>query len=479
MISFDNINKPNWISRFFRWFIYKSLYRYGIPVHNYIFYRRFYVFHSERIPKGEPTLVICNHQNGFFDALGIYFTFKKDARYPVFTARADLFKKEIVAKFFRFLHIMPAFRSEDVGIENVAGNNEIFDKLAEILAEDNGVICIFPEAEDEYFHHLRSFKKGFARIAFAAAEKTNFKKAIQILPMSNHYSNYFGARNKLIMTIGEPFIFEDLYDIYKQHPQRALKMLTDRAREKVSAIMLDIKDINLYEEYDIIRRAYSKEYVKKQGLSACYFPNIFEAEKKIVATLDKFRSDQNEKFNTLMMQAKEYSRILDKLHLSESILGQKWNLGAFLLRCLTAILLVPFIIYGFIVNFIPYNAGVLVPKRIKNKISPPVFHVFFGVLFSFPLWYLILFTLFWHFTGIWWAALLYLVSLPVCLVIYIHSKIFVKKQYNFLRSFRFGFRKNIFYLRAIELRKEIIGTVEKLMNQNSVKEKNVNDNGEK
>jgi len=437
---------------------------YGFPVHNYVYYRRFYVFHSERIPKGEPTVVICNHQNGFFDPWGIIYAFKKEGlRYPFFIARADVFKKEIAAKFLRFLRIMPAFRADDVGKDGLRGNYEIFDKSAEILAGDNGVVCIFPEGGHEYIHHLRTFKKGFARIAFAAAEKANFEKTIYILPTSNHYSNYFSSGNKLIITIGESFTFEDLYDIYKQHPQRAQKILTDRARKKVSDIMLDIKDKNCYEEYDMIRRIYSKEYVKKQGLSASYFPNIFEAEKKIVATLDQFRNDHNEEFNMLLTQVKEYSCILDKLHLSDCSFGQKWNLGAFLLRCLTAILLVPFIIYGFIVNFIPYYAGTLVTKRIKDKMLHPSFNILIWALLSFPLWYIILFTIFWCFTGIWWAALLYLVSLPVSLVIYIHSTIFVKKQYNLLRSFCFGFRKNCFYLRAIELRKEIIGSVEKLM----------------
>ena len=464
MISFDNINKPDWKCRFLRWFFWNTVvYKYGIPVHNHIYYHRFYVLHSGRIPKGEPAVVICNHQNGTFDALGILYALRKDGRHPFFSARADVFKKEFVAKILLLLRIMPAFRVKDVGKENLGGNYEVFDKSAEILAEDNGLICIFPEAEDEYFHHLRTFKKGFARIAFAAAKKTNFEKAIYILPVSNHYSNFFGMRNNLIISFGEPFTFEDLYDIYKQHPQRALKMLAERSREKVSAIMLDIKDINLYEEYDMIRRAYSKDYVKKQGLSTAYFPNVFEADKKIVATLDQFRKDCNEKFNALMAQAKEYNSMLHKLRLHDLFFEQKLGSVPLLLRCLAAILLVPFVVYGFIMNFIPYHSCTPVLKQIKSEISHASFHFFWGALLSFPLWYLILFTLFWSLTGIWWAALLYLVSLPVSLVVYVHSKIFIKKQYNYLRCFCFRCRGNPFYLRAIELRKEIMGTVEKLM----------------
>ena len=454
MISFDNINKPN--------IKYTLLYKYVNFVHNYIFYRHYYVLHKERIPKGKPVVAISDHQNGLSDALGILFAFKKDGRYPVFIARADIFKKEIAAKLLRFLRIMPAFRAVDVGTEGLDGNDAIFNKSAEILTE-NGVVCLFPEAGHEDCHHLGTFKKGFARIAFNAAEMTDFKEPIYIQPMSNHYSDYFTIRTKLIITFGEPFTFEDLYDIYKEHPQRAQKILADRARVKVEELMLDIKDKELYEEYDIIRTIYDREYLAKQGKSSHYFPNMLEADKKIVASLDELREKDHKEFHTLMNQAKEYNRLLDKLHLRDWVFRQKLSFGSFLFRCLLAILVIPFVVYGFIVNFIPYNLSTLITRRIKDQMLHSSFHFVIGTLFAFPLWYLILFITVWIATGTWWIALIYLVSLPLSLVIYFHSKIMVKKQYNRLRRFRFWFRGNRFYLRAIELREEIIKTMNKLL----------------
>lgn len=454
MISFDNINKPN--------FKYTLLYKYVNPVHNYIFYRKFYVLNQERIPKGKPVVAICNHQNGLSDALGILFAFKKDGRYPVFIARADIFKKEIAAKLLRFLRIMPAFRAVDVGTEGLDGNDAIFNKSAEILTE-NGVVCLFPEAGHEDCHHLGTFKKGFARIAFNAAEMTDFKEPIYVQPMSNHYSDYFAIRPKLIITFGEPFTFEDLYDLYKEHPQRAQKMLADRAREKVDALMLDIIDKELYEEYDTIRTIYDRELVAKEGKKASYFPNLLEADKKIVASLDNLRNEDEKKFHTLMNQAKEYSRLLEKLNLRDWIFRQKLSFGGFLFRCLLAILVIPFVVYGFVVNFIPYNLSTLITRRIKDQMLHSSFHFVIGTLFAFPLWYLILFITVWATTGIWWIALIYLASLPLSLIIYFHSKIMVKKQYNRIRRFRFWFRGNRFYLRAIELREEIIKTMSKIV----------------
>ncbi|GHT31237.1 hypothetical protein FACS189434_00620 [Bacteroidia bacterium] len=455
MISFENINKPNWK--------YTLLYKYVNPVHNYVFYRHYYVLHAERIPKGEAVVAISNHQNGLSDALGILFAFKKDGRYPVFIARADIFKKEIAAKALRYLRIMPAFRAVDVGKEGLEDNDEIFNKSAQILAEDKGVVGLFPEAGHENCHHLGTFKKGFARIAFSAAERTNFEQKINILPMSNHYSNYFGARNKLVITIGEPFTFEDLYDTYKEHPQRAQKMLADRAREKVKAMMLDIEDKDLYEEYDLIRRAYDKELLKKEGKSLGYFPNFLEADRKIVSALDNLRATEPAKFDKLMSQTKEYNNTLMRLHLRDWIFAQKLSWGGFLFRFLQAILLIPFMLYGLLVNFVPFHTSTLVTRRIKDEMLHSSFHFVIGALFAFPLWYIISFVAAWCITGVWWIALFYLISLPVSLVAYFHSKIIVKKQYNRLRRFRFWFRGNRYYLQAIELRKEIVRTVGKIV----------------
>ena len=146
MISFENINKPDWK--------YELLHHYVNIVHNYVFYHHYYVLHKERLLKDQPLVVICNHQNGLSDALGILFALRGDSRRPVFIARADIFKREIAAKLLRFLKIMPAFRVQDTGVENLGENEAIFNKSARILLE-NGIVGLFPEAGQVYSEHLQ------------------------------------------------------------------------------------------------------------------------------------------------------------------------------------------------------------------------------------------------------------------------------------------------------------------------------------
>ena len=446
MIDFSNVDKPK--------LGYEVLYRYVRIVHNYIFYRKYHVLHADRIPKDKPIVAICNHQNGLSDALGIIFALHKDGRRPVFIARADIFKKEFIAKLLRYIRIMPAFRSQDNTTEGVGANAAIFNKSGQIV-NNNGIVALFPEAGHQDDHHLGTFKKGFARIAFQAAEQSNFEKAIYIQPISNHYDNYYGMLRKLIITFGEPFEFSDLYELYKEHPQRAQKLLTDRARVKVRELMLDINNPEYYEEYDNIRNLYNEEYAKHCNKKPNHFPNLLESDKVIVEALNSLQTEEPEKFQKLMKQSMQYGRCLEKMHLRDWIMRKKLSTLGFFLRSLLTIFLAPFIVLGWVLNFIPYNASSLITRRIKDPMLHSSFHFGMGTLISFPLWYFIVFGIVWISTGIWWVALATLAFLPISLLIFAYGKILWKKLYNRVRRYRLWYHGNPIYKQASELRKEI------------------------
>ncbi|MDR1345098.1 MAG: 1-acyl-sn-glycerol-3-phosphate acyltransferase [Bacteroidales bacterium] len=456
MIDFERVDKPN--------FKYSVLHPYINFFHEYIFYSKYYVLNRERIPRKKPVVVISNHQNGLSDALGILFAFRKDGRYPVFIARSDIFKKDFVAKLLRLLRIMPAYRARDAssGSGSVRENSAIFSKSARILS-DNGVVCLFPEAGHEDCHHLGSFKKGFARIAFSAAEEMNFEKPVYILPCSNHYSHYFGFQHKLIITVGEPFSFEELYDLYREHPDRARKVLTEWAHERIQGLMLNIKDKALYEEYDILRTLYARNVVKREGQKAWYYPNILKAEQKIVASVDRLRDDNPEDFNALMLKAREYSVTLDKLHVYDWVLAEKISFGTVVFRTLLALLLIPLLIYGCITNFIPYNASTLITRKIKDPMLHNSFHFGISCLISYPIWFIATFITVWHITGVWWIALCYLGSVPVSLVVYIRGKIMVKKQLMRFTRFGFWWRGDFLYHKAKSIRAQIVAILDRIV----------------
>lgn len=128
MISFENIDKYDWL--------YALYMNYLNIAHNHIYYRHFYILNQENIPrKGEPTIVIANHQNGVMDAMAILHTMSQDHRQPVFIARGDIFKKDGVAKILRFLKIMPTFRTRDGNRDDVRSNIALYERAARVLKD--------------------------------------------------------------------------------------------------------------------------------------------------------------------------------------------------------------------------------------------------------------------------------------------------------------------------------------------------------
>ena len=456
MISFDKITKKN--------VKYELLYRYVRFAHNLIFYKKYQVENKHNIPKGKPIVAICNHQNGLSDALGILFAFSKDGRRPVFIARADIFRKELWAKLLRFLRIMPAFRKQDTwaGSGDVSENEKIFNISADIVAKENNVVCLFPEAGHQDRHTLGTFKKGFARIAFKAAERTEFKKPIYILPMGNHYSNYFSFQSSLLMNIGEPFEFSDLYDLYKEQPERAQKILTDRARPKVEALMLNIKSEEYYEEYEMLCRVYCRNLIEKNGGNPNNFKERFWAKKRIVESIEHIEHNEPERFKELIGKTHRYVRLLEKFHLRDWIFRNEPTIGGSLLRFGVGMLLLPFVVAGFLINFLPFNASTLITRKIKDQMLHSSFHFVVGALFAFPLWYIISFLVLLIFVR-WWIALIFVALIPLSLVIYAYGKTVWRKLYDRLRRFQLWFKGNRFFREATDLRKDIIKDMQEIM----------------
>jgi hypothetical protein len=85
-----------------------------------------------------------------------------------------------------------------------------------------------------------------------------------------------------------------------------------------------------------------------------------------------------------------------------------------------------------------------------------------GILFTFPLWYLLVFLTVLCFVK-WWIALIYFVSLPISLVLYMQGKLYWIKIYNRLRRFRFIFTGNYIFKESVNLRKNIIGVLKEIV----------------
>lgn len=453
MISFENIDKYDWM--------YALYMNYLNIAHNHIYYRHFYILNQENIPKkGEPTIVIANHQNGVMDAMAILHTMSQDRRQPVFIARGDIFKKDGVAKILRFLKIMPTFRTRDGNRDDVRSNIALYERAARVL-KDGGTIVIFPEATHQHGHFMNTFKKGFCRIAFSAEEINDFKLGVKVLPLNIHYSNYFNFRSDLMVTVGEPFTYEEFFDLYKEHPNDAYLALNEKARGRVKEITPDIDIPEYYNEIEALTQMMSEPLLKHKGLKTSYLPNQKDAAMTIIANLKQFKDNEPDQFDILMQQTREYTTLLQQRGLHHWVINRKLSIFRFIVRSLLMVVSLPLFIFGYINNLIPFA----ITKRFANKAKDPMLRSSFQYVSStvatFPIYYLLLLGIVWIISKKFWIALGYVV-LTFLTALFVHYyKIAIRKFYTVFHAM--SLRHTDDYQKLSSLQKLITGAMERII----------------
>jgi 1-acyl-sn-glycerol-3-phosphate acyltransferase len=178
---------------------YQLLKKYVDFWHNYIFYRKVIALGKDTIDFSIPTILAPNHQNALMDAMAVICTLNRQL---VFLARADIFKKKVIARILYFLKILPIYRIRD-GFDAVKQNDETFRDTLRVMENRNGVV-ILPEGNHATYRKLRQLKKGICRIAFQTAEASGVGKEINSVPVGLEYSHYWRFRQVLTVVYGHP-----------------------------------------------------------------------------------------------------------------------------------------------------------------------------------------------------------------------------------------------------------------------------------
>ena len=443
MISFEKVNQFDPL--------YQFLNEYFRQTHNRLYYRKIQVVGYENVPpKGYPVFVIANHQNAVMDPLGILYFFK-DRRQPVYIARGDVFKGSgFVARLLRFLKILPTFRSRDGGREDIKSNLFTFDLAARFLNEGT-TLCMFPEAGHQHGHYLSTFKKGFPRIAFLAAEKSGFTLDFKILPIFFYYSDLYNMGAKQLMVVGKPFAISEFYDLYKAEPNKAYIAMNAKAREALCSLGVDITDHDRCPQYDTVCLAARKSIVEQNGWNAAEPYSDLRSDQVVVSRLQKMDEEAHERFEELMEKAAEYKEKLQQLKLRDWLFDEKPTtakiLGVFALLLLTF----PLFLFGMVNNIIPFKTPELLKRKTKDPLFASTLNFCVGVILAFPVWYLLLFILVWCLSK-WWIALLYMLAVALTLPCYFYWKKNFVKWLGRCRFHRYERRRTPAFVRLKELR---------------------------
>lgn len=433
------------------WFL-KAFRAYLQYVNSGLYFRKEHILGLENVPdNGTPVVVVSNHQNCLNDPLCVCLQLTD--RRMNFIARANVFKVPIFNKALRAMGLLPAYRMSHEGLGAVSKNQETFDDAGAAL-NDGETLMLFPEADHQDKRWLGTFKLGYLRIAFAAAEKNDFKQDIMILPSCNHYSNYFHARTDMLIRFGKPISLQPYYERYKEAPRETMVEINKIVRAAIQEMMLHISDIEHYDQIDFLRdNGYGKEYAKKHGYKFNYLPSRLLSDQRLVNELEKAGKEQPEVMEEIYKDTAKFIQGLKELNIRDWLFQKNPGIGAAALRGLGLLALLPF----FLVSIGPTALLFLIPKiflkaMIKDKMFFSSFNVAVSAFVSIPICLIIPVILLWVFLGFWWA-LGYFVAFPIMFIIaWNYMRIFMK----FVGTCNFAARRNRAKVKELrKLRKSI------------------------
>ena len=192
-----------------------------------------------KLPEDGAVIIAPNHTSTLMDAMVVLRTRKAPT---VFGARADIFKKPAVAKFLRYIRIVPMARIRD-GAQSVLHNLETFAEVDDVL--EHGVpFCIFPEGRHRPMHSLLPIGKGVARIAFASAAK----RQTYVVPTGIEHGSFFRYRYPCTVTFGDPI---DVNAFLKDHEScteaETVQAFRNEIGKRISSLITYIPDDENYE----------------------------------------------------------------------------------------------------------------------------------------------------------------------------------------------------------------------------------------
>ena len=179
--------------------------------------------HGPPLPAEGPVLVTANHPNSLLDPLLVFRTSGRVTR-PL--AKAPLFEQLLLGTVLRALGGIPVYRRQD-DPEAMHRNEEMFRAAVDALT-GGGAIQIYPEGKSHSEPGLAEFRTGAARIALQAEDEMDWRLGLAVVPVGITYSRKERARTPVSVRFGRAFAIGDLEQAYRNEPQTAVRILTDR-----------------------------------------------------------------------------------------------------------------------------------------------------------------------------------------------------------------------------------------------------------
>ena len=321
-------------------------------LNEHIMYKMIYEGKENIPPQGELCMLASNHQNCANDPLNLLLGLENET-HPYVLARADAFELPVpgIVPFFLWLGMLPTFRAEFGSTpEDMKKNEQTMNLMYSKILEGNRLI-IYPAGIHHNKHWFDEFTFGYTHMAFTAAKMTDFKKDFKILPCANHYEDYYEVDTQCIIRYGKPISLQPFYELYQTKPRTAQREVNKLVRAQIEEMMLDIRDLDHYDQIDWLRDSeFGYNHCRQMGLNPAWLPDKLESDRKLVARLANAQMTDED-----WQSIEEVRQAEKRLKFTERAIMNKKGWFVTLLSLLAQILLLPLFIVSLYPNIIHYN----------------------------------------------------------------------------------------------------------------------------
>jgi 1-acyl-sn-glycerol-3-phosphate acyltransferase len=429
-----------------------AILRFLFKITGRVFFSNITIRNKELIPKSGPLIVVANHPSAFMDPIVIATIFERNL---YFLGKGILFKSKLGKWILPKFNTIPIYRRADDPSE-MNKNEDTFRTCYQYL-EKGAAILIFPEGITKTERKLGELKTGAARIALGAEAKNNFKLNVQIITVGLNYANPHKFNRGLFINIAQPISISTFQNEYETDNVNSVLKVTEMIKVQLEQNIIAIGDQKIDELSRDIEYLYKYKLVRDWGDDQ---HSGFLLTKNIIAAVTYFINTEPLRAEKMAIRIKQYLRNVAATGLKDEHLiledKKKMSLGKIIFSLIGIIVGLPFFIYGFINNILPF----IIPGWIAAKVaSRKEFIGSIGMamgLLTFIIFYTLQIILVGKFFDHFWITLFYALSLPVSGLYafgYFHTIKKIKARWLLLYIFN---KKSVFIANLIAERENII-----------------------
>jgi 1-acyl-sn-glycerol-3-phosphate acyltransferase len=348
-----------------------------------IYYREIRVIHSENLDQEGPLILIANHPNTLMDAWIMGFINRRRVHYM---AKATFFNSPFKRKLLGAIGMIPINRKSDGATMGVT-NRDSFEACYELL-ERGEILVIFPEGTSYLERKLREIKTGTARIALEVESRNEGNLGIKVIPVGLNYMSADTFRGSVMIHVGRPIGVEHFLAEYKLNQGIAAKKLTEKFRAELSRVFVTMDDETKEKLVHQLTFLFDTRYAQEEEKGVQQSIGFL---KLIQGRLDELSVSVPWKIAEIQEQTAELLKSLSFFGIRPDFLDRPYRSTLYLRQTIQSwlflLVTIPFFLFGFLHNFLPYFAiGKSVPKLTKELEYHAPLVVLLGIV-VYPLTY--------------------------------------------------------------------------------------------